>query len=191
VGAAKQLPLEEILPVRGGEKVDRVPYRRVTPPRNEKPSTAIQNQNNLEENEAAISRGEALIMQCIISAVIFVVVLAASFLDIAPAVTARDGIRQILSGAETLDELVQDVRQLGAEWFGWDAPAVPVEPEIIDYPAPVHELYEGWFHDIEQTTHTTPEDPDTDTGPIEEDRQADETSNHTVPEPPVTPGLWD
>ncbi|MCL2362654.1 MAG: hypothetical protein FWC73_12685 [Defluviitaleaceae bacterium] len=176
--------------------MDRVPYRRVTPPRHERPHSPIQNHDDEPDNEAAISRGEALIMQCILSAIIFAVVLVASFVDIAPAVTVRNGIQQVLTGAETLDELVLDIRQFGAEWFGWDAPETPY---AHDYSAPGYEFFEDLFRDQEQTAvpYEEPQDAEPLTYDMyyeyldSEEQSADELSNPTVPEPPTTPGLWD
>ena len=178
--------------------MDRVPYRRITPPRHERtnPSTRGEHINPKDsmERDTAISHGETLIMQCILSGVIMVFVLVASMTNIAPALALRGGIRQVLSGAETLDELVTDVRRFGAEWFGWDAPPVT---------APGYELYEEglpqYFDNNDYTTSPAQEFYDyNDTGALKHDlhyyddtQLADDPSNPTVPEPTVTPGLWD
>ena len=175
--------------------MDRVPYRRITPSRFERNSTSAQEEhisrNDPAENEAVISHGETLIMQCILCGIILVFVLVASMTNIAPAVALRGGIRQVLSGAETLDELVTDVRRLGSEWFGWD------EPET----APSHELYEEQplqeYNNHDYQLYPTYDINDY-TEPLfndlynhDETRLADDSSNPTVPEPTVTPGLWD
>lgn len=165
--------------------MDRVPYRRVTPSRNESTDNNSNHSIEIEDNEAAITRGEAIIMQCIIATVIFVIVLVASFTNITPAIAIRNGVQQVLSGAETLDELMLDIRRLGSEWFGWDAPDQPV---LEDNFIPTENFREDWHNDIEQTVYPIPEEEDPEP---EEDRQADEASNHTVPESSVTPGLWD
>jgi len=132
-------------------------------------------------------------MQCILCGIILVFVLIVSMTNIAPALAVRGGIRQVLSGAETLDELVTDVRRFGAEWFGWDAPEEP----YLDL-TPGYDFYENLTpYDNEETLIPTQE---TDIfNEVEslvqennnETRLADDPSNPTVPEPTVTPGLWD
>jgi len=177
-----------------GDDVDRVPYRRITPPRHERPGTQIDFEQNEPEEKAVISRIETIVMQCILSAIVFVLVLVASFVDIAPAITIRNGIKQVLAGAETMDELVMDIRRFGSEWLGLDT--LPVL-EIHEYTDPAYEFYEGWFYDHEQTENPIDEYQDVEQLTQEiyiydnEDRMADEASNPTVPEPPITPGLWD
>jgi len=51
-----------------------------------------------------------VLMQCIVSGILVVVVLAVSVLNFAPAVAARDGLRTALSGANSVQELVRWVR---------------------------------------------------------------------------------
>ena len=140
--------------------MDRVPYRRVT--RRDNTDTGYKPHT---EDASDISRIEGLILQCIISGIILVFVLIASTLDIAPTIALRDGLQQLLTGAETLDELVAEARQLGTDWFGWE----PVETAEIftDY----------FFIDEEPEIYQPP--------------TAEEVSNPTVPEPAVIPGLWD
>jgi len=167
--------------------MNRTPYRRVTPSRRGGGDTRHEYE---DEKSETISRGETLIMQCIISGVLMVLVLIASMADIAPAHTVRNGISQVLSGAETLDELIADIRQFGADWL--DLGIAPIEtaaPEEFyipstgfpDMPPPLNP---------EQTNlpYTYYENPYTDHLPPAAEDQA---SNLTVPEPPVTPGLWD
>jgi len=113
--------------------------------------------------------------------------------NIAPAVALRGGIRQVLSGAETLDELITDVRRFGAEWFGWEAPPTNDAAQDLYEESPTRYFYNNDYmsspiQDINDYT---------DTGPLIQDlynnetRLADDPSNPTVPEPTVTPGLWD
>ena len=170
--------------------MDRVPYRRVSPPRN---GTAASREYDHHENENAISPGETLIMQCIICGIIMVFVLIAGLTDIAPAVAIRGGISQVLTGAETLDELMTDVRRFGAEWFGWE----PVEDDAApgQYYAPA-EYFDPPATNFESAILPTDYEYITDREYIDEyinetpaaDQQV---SNPAVPEPPVTPGLWD
>jgi len=185
--------------IKAGDNVDRVPYRRVTPSRHEcgaSPQEERVRHKDSDENESIISHGETLIMQCILCGIIMVFVLVASMTNIAPALALRGGIRQVLSGAETLDELITEVRQFGADWFGWDTPST------YDT-SPSHELYEeGPIHNYQNHNYTTYPNQDLndyfDAGPLihemdnyDETRLADDSSNPTVPEPTVTPGLWD
>jgi len=104
-----------------------------------------------------------------------VVVLIASMVDIAPAVRLKYGIRQVLSGAETLDELITEVRQFGSVWLDMDF--VPqdttVTPEEFSFPVT------GDPYEYNEEIYTGPPAAD------------DQVSNLAVPEPPVTPGLWD
>ena len=171
--------------------MDRVPYRRKTPPRHKSaPMGEYSGYNENDERDETISYGENLILQCIISAVILVVVLVAGMTDIAPSAAIRDGISQVLSGPETFHELVVDVRSFGAEWLGWED-AATVEP-LTDIAAPAYDYYEL------DSTPGFDDYPDTDlSSDIDEysnyyeNYPADEASNPAVPEPSVTPGLWD
>jgi len=171
--------------------MDRVPYRRISPPRHERESYS--NSYEQEANEAASSHGETIIMQCIISAVILVVVLFAGMMDIPPAQALRGGIQQVLTGAENLDELITDVTELGREWLGFEVdtpfqlPTLETEnyPHIhydIDTMPDGHQSHDEIVpiingYEYEPSIYTY--------------EPADESSNHTVPEPPDTPGLWD
>jgi len=175
--------------------MDRVPYRRVTPPRTGASKVIESPRSEHVNQEESISHGETLIIQCIICAVIFVFVLIITMTNIGPAATMRGGLEQVLTGAETLDELVTDARQLGSQWFGWE----PVEdlyvPEEFYSPTweyPVIETEEPNdptdLYDTYEYTYTEQQEyPQTNYPPA-----ADyESSNPTVPEPTVTPGLWD
>jgi len=156
-------------------------------------------------------------MQCIISGIIMVFVLVAAMTNIAPAVALRGGISQVLSGAETLDELITDVRRFGAEWFGWEEVA-PREP-ALEFTIPSHDFNnsieaESTVHDFDgnpgsqgdlydsYSSHDSYSDTsnpmqghhdysDYDNSGIysNEPPTAGEESNPTVPEPTVTPGL--
>ena len=144
--------------------MDRVPYRRVSPSRRDVDAVGYQSSR---EETGDVSHFEALILQCIISGIVLVFVLIASTTSIAPAVALKDGIRQVLAGAETVDELIMDIRQLGTEWLGW----APVEAPIY---TPTEYVYE-------EEAEIEPYQPPT----------AEEVSKPTVPEPAVIPGLWD
>ena len=160
--------------------MDRVPYRRVTPSRRDYGTASSEYRHNAHPSSNdgdGISYAETLIMQCIISGIIMVLVLVSGMTDIAPAVAVRNGIRQVLTGAETLDELIADVRQFGTDWLGWD----PVE----DAAPPADFLFPAWDYPYEPATPTVNYENIYDTP------EADEASNPTVPEPLVTPGLWD
>jgi len=122
----------------------------------------------IPENDA-ISHGEALILQCIICGIILVIVLVASMLDIDPSQQLRDGIRQVLAGPQTPDELISDIRRMGSDWLGIGQPV-----EVADETTP----YETHEYDIPTTESLQP-------------AADDDSSKYTVPEPPDTPGLWD
>ena len=164
--------------------MDRVPYRRVSPPRHG--PTHERDDYSHSENDGHISHGETLIMQCIICGIIMVFVLIASLVDIAPAITLRNGISQVLTGAETLDELITDVRRIGSDLLGWD---------IADDATAPNEFYSPseYFPDEPPATNI-----ESTVFPIMDHEYENETpaadeqaSNPTVPEPLVTPGLWD
>jgi len=147
----------------------------VTPPRHERENEYSTYQQ--EEATEAISRGETLIMQCILSGIAFVFVLVAGMTNIPPAVVLRGGIQQVLSGSETLDELVADVRRFGSEWLGWEDGVEPVTEEVFEEVVTDEDVFENVL--------------DEDFFEYEEEPVVDEASNPTVPEPPDTPGLWD
>ena len=160
--------------------MDRVPYRRITPPRHEGAASRNEYDNN------AISHSETLIMQCIICGIIMVFVLLASMTDIAPAAALRRGINQVLTGAETLDELITDVRRFGSDWLGWEPVEETATPEEY-YPPAEYRPSEPPATNFESAVL-----PTADYDYINENTAADkQVSNPAVPEPPVTPGLWD
>ena len=162
--------------------MNRTPYRRVTPARHSGGSHQHDN-----EAEMAVSRGETLIMQCIICGIIMVFVLIASMTDIAPAATLRSGFTQVLSGAETLDELITDIRQFGNRL---DLDFVP--PQIFTPDPTTNDPYEPAGLNPEQTHLPYTYYENTNPSHLSPSPAADnQVSNPTVPEPPVTPGLWD
>ena len=115
-----------------------------------------------------------------------VFVLVATMTNIPQAAIAREGISRVLYGAETLDELIVEVRNFGAEWFGWEEPAG--EP-ALDFTFPTQDFSD--YADIEHTGHDFYDNTELEYIEQEyiEETPADEPSNHTVPEPTVTPGL--
>ena len=178
--------------------MNRTPYRRVMPSRlnSGDGGSYPREYSAAESGDQRVSHGEALILQCIICGIIMVFVLVAGMVDIAPAAQLRDGMRHVLSGAETLDELVLEVRRFGHEWLDWAPPpetvATPEEfylPEI-DNPYPAYNLEQTIFPYGEPLSDNPYPYGSTNTEilPPAADQQV---SNPTVPEPPVTPGLWD
>ena len=164
--------------------MNRTPYRRITP-RGHRGGGEYPHEHDTNRDDT-VSSGETLIMQCIISGIIMVFVLIASMTDIAPAATLRRGITQVLSGAETLDELIADVRQFGTDWLDFEfRPPVTTTPDEFyipttgfpDEPFSLEQTARPYTY-YENTNHLSP-------------AADDQVSNHTVPEPPVTPGLWD
>jgi len=97
--------------------LDRVPYRRVTPPRNDRQGNMQYGYGREEQGE--ITPGETVIMQCIISGILMVVVLIICLVEIAPAITMREGLSEALSGSTTVNELMTDIRAFGEEWLDW------------------------------------------------------------------------
>ena len=172
--------------------MDRVHYRRVSPPRNQKTGQNTRSyersyDRNYERSSynnhdtGHITVGETIIMQCVISGVLMVVVLLAAMLDIAPAITLRSGLRQVLVGATTVNELVTEVRYFGEEWLGWEiaappAPSVPLETENPQNYNPIYIHNDAYIPYI----------------PILQTPTANyEPSNPQIPGPSVVPGLWD
>ena len=164
--------------------MNRTPYRRIMPSRRD---GAGYPSGLSAGGDETISRGEALIFQCIICGIIMVFVLIAGMTEITPAVRLREGMRQVLSGAHTLDELVMEVRQFGHQWLDWAPPpqtmSSPSEIFIPEdaIPAPAYNLEQTAFPPGSENTYTEHLPPAAD----------EQASNLTVPEPPVTPGLWD
>ncbi|MCL2405129.1 MAG: hypothetical protein FWC92_06240 [Defluviitaleaceae bacterium] len=168
--------------------MNRTPYRRVTPSRRNTGEYPREREYEDDTVSTNVSGVETLIMQCILCGIIMVFVLIASMTDIAPASTLRNGIRQVLTGAETLDELIADVRQLSENWLA----SQPSETSITsdEYYIPTSLPYETTDFDLEQTSFPSIDNEGTYTDPYPPAAD-DQVSNPTVPEPPVTPGLWD
>ena len=140
-----------------------------------------------------ITAGETIITQCIISGVILVGVLLISILNIAPAMTLREGLGQVMTGATTVSELVDDVMMFGEEWFGWEFDGVPwarQQPEvqhILDtdnpnIPASGQNLDGSQILNVPPVIPSIPEHPPSANF---------SPSNPQVPGPSVVPGLWD
>jgi len=162
--------------------MNRTPYRRVTPPRSR--HSGYEHEQYDSETGDTVSHAETLIMQCIICGIIMVFVLIASLTDIAPARGLQDGMRRVLSGPQTLDELIADVRQFGENWLETETSIAPDEFfPTTGFPDEMPEI------GLEQTAfpYTYYENIDQNLPPAADDQ----VSNQTVPEPPVTPGLWD
>ena len=97
--------------------MDRVPYRRVATSRD---TTERYYEKNQPAEGKSINFGETLIMQAVVSGILLIFVLAVSILDIAPAISLRGVLRQTLTGATTVGEFAQEVRDAGNHWLGWD-----------------------------------------------------------------------
>ena len=169
--------------------MNRTPYRRVTPSRHGADTYPREREYDNEASDT-VSHAETLVMQCILCGIIMVFVLIASMTDISPAAALRDGMRQVLSGAETLDELIADVRNFGSNWL--DLEFQPQETFITpeEFYTPATSFPDELFNTLEQTAFPSIDSENTyiDQLPPAAD---DQVSNQTVPEPPVTPGLWD
>jgi len=115
------------------------------------------------------------------------VVLMICVVDIAPLVSMRDGLRQVLSGATNVEEFVEDVRRFNQDWLTGNTPAaeeyhpalsIPANPPILD-PAPEGSLHIQpepiFIPHIHQNSLTAEDAP----------------SNPQIPGPSTVPGLWD
>ena len=108
--------------------MDRVPYRRVS-------------QKNYQKNcQEEPNLAETLIIQCIISGILLAVILLIGLVDLQPTETLRYGVKEILSGATTFEELSYEVRTLSETWLGQESPtpltAVEGEPSNPYIPGP-------------------------------------------------------
>ena len=92
--------------------MERVPYRRVSPSRHER-ETYGRARYERQEPDGVVTPGETVIMQCIVCGILIVAVLIITMVDIAQPL--RDGLRQALHGAHTVDELITGVRNIGDE----------------------------------------------------------------------------
>lgn len=96
--------------------LERVPYRRVAPSRNVHGRQRYERYEQRENRE--ITASESVIVQCIICGILIVAVLIITMVDIAPTQQLREGLRQALAGAHTVEELVTDVRNFSEIWLG-------------------------------------------------------------------------
>ncbi|MCL2197892.1 MAG: M23 family metallopeptidase [Defluviitaleaceae bacterium] len=101
--------------------MDRVHYRRVKPSRLNKGAERTRYDHQANEEPTA---AETLILQSIVCGVLIVCVLLISLTNLAPAAAIRENLQQLLTGAETPQQLLNDARYFGEEFFGWGA-----EPE--------------------------------------------------------------
>jgi len=147
--------------------LNRVPYRRVTPPRN---GTASQIEFNRRKDRPA-SIGETIIVQAIISGLLMAVVLIICIVNIAPLVSLRGRLGQALDGATTVDEFANDIRQFRDNWLVTPhiEPTDQIEPPEPEEPPAPPLIY-------------SPTIPLT----VQE-----ESINPQIPGPSMGPGLWD
>ena len=145
--------------------MNRVPYRRITGGGYSRNGTTYRSHQKQPE---AITPAETIILQSIISGIILVAVLLVGLVDSAPTMTLREGIRQTLVGANTINELTTDVRNFGETFLGWESTTTVEFPIILlpEMPFPTMQ--------IEQPL-TANEEP----------------LNPQIPGPSATPGLWD
>ena len=149
--------------------MDRVPYRRVTAPRNASSHTNRHN-HKPEKEQTNITIGETLIVQSIVSGLLLAIVLVICLIDIGPLVSAREGLHRVLDGATTVEEFTEDLRQFSQNWLNVEIQEETQMPEILDTQAiDIPEVLED---NIPLTADETPLNP------------------HT-PGPLVSPGLWD
>ena len=107
--------------------MDRVPYRRVSPPRSGPARTD-------RHRETKTTFGETVIVQAIISGLLLAVVLVICLVDIGPLVTLRGRLGQVLDGATTVEEFNADIRRMRENWLDTPQPAPPAQielPEIV------------------------------------------------------------
>lgn len=193
--------------------MDRVHYRRVMPSRlkgdyggSARKNVTRQNRTSyISENEEPTTV-ETVILQCIVSGILVICVLIISLLNIGPTIALRDGLRQVLAGAGTAQELVADVRNFGEEFLGWGP--MPQETEIETQPLPTSHPHEINLLDINSLELNTlelnsheqnfPNDeiqfseiPATSTEYNFPLTAIDEVSNPQIPGPSAVPGLWD
>ena len=114
--------------------MNRVHYRRITPPRSgeaaifrgqaahNRPSRDTRSiaRANANESEEPGALGQTLILQGLISGIILVCVMVICFIEIPPTTALRGHVRQSLAGATTVGEVAQHARQWGADRLGWE-----------------------------------------------------------------------
>jgi len=122
---------------------------------------------------------ENIILQCIISGILIVFVLLISISNTAPASTLRGALNNALSGAETVGELISEVRFISEEYFGW-GPTPETEPDSF---LPIDRTGQS----VAPTEITLTEITPTAITPT----AASEVLNPQIPEPLAVPELWD
>ncbi|MCL2372180.1 MAG: hypothetical protein FWC78_02115 [Defluviitaleaceae bacterium] len=144
--------------------MDRVPYRRVT-------VAGEFGRGRKVEEAAGVSGGETVIVQCIFSAVLLVFVLLVGLVDLPPAAALRNGINEVLVGANTPGELASELRRLTGQLPGGQPqPLLQPDADIFVPPtqAPVFQ-----FEIAPAVT------------------AYEEASNPQIPGPSPVPELWD
>ena len=163
--------------------MDRVPYRRITPPRDSKISSNEGTyRQGLDVNKLVsnpdnekITPGETLLVQLIISGVLMLAVLLVCLINIGPLVSLRSGLRQVLTGATTIEEFATEVRHFSQEWLNVEPTPITEEPETPIFYFPELPLVNPQGISPVQNPPTAYE----------------ETLNPQLPGPLVSPGLWD
>jgi len=143
-----------------------------------------------EPDDATVSPGETVIMQCLICVVLVVVLLSISMINIAPVATLRNNLRQTLEGPSTIGELAYEVRHFGREWLGIgispdESPIIPTNIDILfpsENPSDTPYITE---------TYRYPNLPPATSPEYYFPLTADEPSNPQIPGPSAVPGLWD
>jgi hypothetical protein len=146
------------------------------PPRLKSNEANLHNERTPPRESETAARGETIILQSIISGVLLIFILMISMLNAAPTAVLRDGLREILSGANTPQELMTDVRSFGGEFFGW-GPALPKETpqEIQQIPA---------------QTQAPAQPQEAFELPVTPTLTTEETSNPQIPGSSAAPELW-
>ena len=123
--------------------MNRVPYRRVTPPRDgSSRQEAHRNSTRYRPapGTAAITRTETFVVQTVLSVLILAIVLIICLVDISPMIVARDGLRHVLAGAETVEEFTTSMRQFGENWLNITPSHVENEPYTLPLVYPAYPL---------------------------------------------------
>ena len=98
--------------------MDRVPYRRVTPPRTTGATVGSARQGQRQQPTGPTPR-DTIFAQFIVSLLILMLVLTIAMVDIAPMVTVRDRVGQLLEGANTPEEFTGALRNFGEVWLNF------------------------------------------------------------------------
>ena len=163
--------------------MNRVPYRRVTPPR-DGVSTQIEFKHR-QENKTTI--GETIIVQAIISGLLLAVVLVICLVDIAPLVSLRGRLGQALNGATTVEEFAADINHFRENWLGAAQTPQYEQPEHIpqfEYTPQPEQMPQLEHPQFEPYVQPEPEEPIPLTA-------QEEPINPQIPGPSMGPGLWD